>query len=67
MDLDPLGDPMLEVSFNQNVDQHGATSILPIAFHASQTLSEKCQKSTRPLKLLYSLNTGHHHLHARAE
>ena len=39
----------------------------PPAFHASQTLSEKCQKSARPLKLLYSLNTGHHHHHARAE
>ena len=39
----------------------------PPAFHASQTLSEKCQKLARPLKLLYSFNTGHHHHHARAE
>ena len=39
----------------------------PPAVHASQTLSEKCQKLAQPLKLLYSFNTGHHHHHARAE
>ena len=39
----------------------------PPAFHASQTLSKKCQKPARPLQLLYSFNTGHHDHNALAE